>query len=724
MLESSDPCNATNLLTESIMAQPKIVASLREIASNLWWAWQPDVWQIFREIDPHLWPQTNHNPIAFLDQIDEAVVEQRARENALASRVQHALRRLRKYVGATPQRVNMEAGPLHAAPVAYFCAEFGIHESLPIYSGGLGVLAGDHIKAASDLGVPIVGIGLFYVLGYFQQSIDEHGWQQEHYGKTEVDTVPLSKVLGADGAPVEVVVETTDSVIRAHIWRTQVGRSTLLLLDADVDGNSEEDRTLTHVLYYGDRRIRLRQELLLGIGGVRALAALGIKPGVYHLNEGHSAFAPLEVAYELMSEQGLPFDRALERVRQHTVFTTHTPVPAGHDRFDLDLLDASATPLRQRLGLDHYNFHALGRVNPGNAHETFCMTVLAIKTSQYRNGVSNLHGHVSREMWADLWPQFAQAEVPIGHITNGVHTSSFLAPQMRALYDRHLEIGWEHRQDQRDAWEGLDRVDPGELWDVHQTLKTELLEFVGFRVKTQNAPGGGGGKVVPGSNFDPDVLTIGFARRFATYKRATLLFRDEARLKALVNDPDRPIQLLFAGKAHPADEEGKRLIQKIMLAAQDPAYNGRIAFLANYDINIGRHMVQGVDVWLNNPRRPQEACGTSGQKVVLNGALNCSILDGWWAEGYDGHNGFAIGQREQFATVDAQDAFDGEAVYNVLENEVIPLYYNRDESGLPLAWIERMKWAIVSLGWRFNANRMVLDYMRNAYLPAVGATCT
>ena len=705
------------------MSQSAIIESLREIASNLWWAWQPEVWQIFREIDPVLWPETNHNPIAFLDRIAPEVVEQRAREHALASRIQFARRRLREYVDAPGQRVNMEAGPLHASPVAYFCAEFGIHESLPIYSGGLGVLAGDHIKAASDLGVPIVGVGLFYVLGYFQQSIDESGWQQEHYGRTEIGEVPLAKACGPDGEPIEIEVEATDTVIRAHIWKTMVGRSTLLLLDADVEGNSEEDRTLTHVLYFGDRRTRLRQELLLGVGGMRALEALGISPGVYHLNEGHSAFAPLELAGRLMEEQGVNFYEAVERVKQRTVFTTHTPVPAGHDRFDLAMLDASLTPLRKRLGLDHHHFHALGRVNPNNPHETFCMTVLALKMSQYRNGVSNLHGHVSREMWNGLWPHFERSQVPIGHITNGVHTSSFLAPQMRALYDRHLAAGWEQHQDQRDAWAGLDNVDPAELWEVHQVLKTQLLEFVAFRVGRQLAPGGDGeGLVVPGVNFDPDVLTIGFARRFATYKRATLLFDDEARLKALLNDPDRPIQLVFAGKAHPADELGKKLVQRIVEASQDPAYNGRIVFLANYDINIGRHLVQGVDVWLNNPRRPQEACGTSGQKVVLNGALNCSILDGWWAEGYDGRNGFAIGDREQFARVQDQDRHDAAALYDVIENEVVPLYYDRDEAGLPVAWVERMKWAIISLGWRFNANRMVLDYMRETYLPAVGAT--
>ena len=708
------------------MGQPKIVEALREIASNLWWAWQPDVWQIFREIDHNLWPESNHNPVAFLNQLDDEVIERRARENALTSRIQSARRRLQEYVaaGETP-RVNMEAGPLHAAPVAYFCAEFGIHESLPIYSGGLGVLAGDHIKAASDLGVPIVGVGLFYVLGYFQQSIDEEGWQQEHYGKTEVSGLPLDLARGEDGEPLVVSVEANDSTIHAQIWKAQVGRNTLLLLDADVEQNNADDRQLTHVLYYDDRRTRLRQELLLGVGGVRALEALGIRPGVFHLNEGHSAFAPLELAYNRMRDEGIDFNLAWSRVKQRTVFTTHTPVPAGHDRFNLQMLDESTGPLRQRLGLDHYHFHALGRVNPNNPHETFCMTVLALKMSRHRNGVSNLHGRVSRRMWHGLWPHFESRDVPIGHITNGVHTSTFLAPQMRALYDKYLERDWELRQDQADAWSGLDRVDPAELWEVHQLMKSNLLDFIQYRVEHQQAPrGDADGQVTPGHAFAPDVLTIGFARRFATYKRAALLFEDPERLHALLNHPTRPVQFVFAGKAHPADKPGKKLIQRIVDASRDPAFAGRVVFLANYDLNTGRKLVQGVDVWLNNPRRPEEACGTSGQKVVLNGALNCSVLDGWWAEAYDGANGFAIGNREEIPEIERHDAHDLAALYATLENEVVPLYYNRDETGLPLQWIARMKWAIISLGWRFNANRMVLDYLRNAYLPAVGATCT
>lgn len=704
------------------MATP-VYDKLRSIASNLWWAWQPDVWQMFREIDSELWPATNHNPIAFLDQLDPEVVEERARAGALASRIQIAHRRMNEYVDESGPHTCMEAGPLHAAPVAYFCAEFGIHESLPIYSGGLGVLAGDHMKATSDLGIPVVGIGLFYVMGYFSQTVDKDGWQQEIYGRTNVDQVPIEKLTGEDGEPLEITVEAGDGPIKVHVWSCPVGRNRLLLLDADVEGNKDEDRRLTHTLYGGDRKIRLRQELLLGVGGVNTLRALDIRPGVYHLNEGHSAFAPLELTYHHMQDEGLTFEEAKQKVSRKTVFTTHTPVPAGHDRFELGMLEETMGPLRQRLGLDHRTFHGFGRVNVDDVSESFCMTVLAMKFSNYRNGVANLHGEVSRQMWHNLWPHLERQSVPIDHITNGVHVSSFLAPQMRSLYDRHLEPGWEKRMDQRDAWAGLADVDNGELWETHQILKSGLIDFVKYRVATQAGPSGEGkGEVVPGSGLEEDVLTIGFARRFATYKRANLILSDIEWFREAVNSTERPIQFIVAGKAHPADEGGKTLIQNLVKLTTDPAFNGRVVFIENYDMNVGRHLVQGVDIWLNNPRRPQEACGTSGQKVVLNGILNCSILDGWWAEAYDGKNGFAIGHGREFTDVAKQDVHDAEQLFRVLDEEVLPLYYDRDENNLPQEWIERMKWTITSLGWKFNANRMVLDYLRKAYLPAVGAT--
>ncbi len=706
------------------MSEPvDVITHLNEIAQNLWWTWHPEVWQLFKELDAALWRESNHNPLAFLARADADKLRARAREHALMFRVQQASRKLREYVAHSGPRANMEAGPLHKAPVAYFCAEFGIHESLRIYSGGLGVLAGDHLKAASDLAVPLVGVGLFYTLGYFRQSIDPEGWQQEHYDRANTKELPAKKVLGEDGQPLELMVESGTGDIYAHVWRLDVGRNPLYLLDADVPRNSEEDRGLTSLLYGGDHRTRVRQELLLGVGGVRLLERLGVKPGVYHLNEGHSAFAPLEVCHTLMRDQGLSFEAARAHIAKKTVFTTHTPVPAGHDRFSPGLLEEHIGPLRERLGLDHYNFHALGRVNPNDPNEPFCMTVLAIKMSEHRNGVSHLHGRVSREMWRELWHERAPHEVPIGHVTNGVHVSSFMAPQMHALYDRHLQRGWEQRMDQPEAWAGIKELDLGELWEAHQILKSRLINFIQARVRAQTAPRGDQpGQLIPGSGFDPEVLTIGFARRFATYKRADLLFSDIERIKALITDSERPIQLVFSGKAHPKDEPGKRLIQSLVKLTTDPAFKGRIVFLADYEMNVARHMVQGVDVWLNNPRRPLEACGTSGQKVVLNGVLNCSILDGWWAEGYDGLNGFAIGAGEEFARAEDQERYDAQALYRVLEEEIIPLYYSRDTHGLRRQWAERMRWAIVSMGWRFNANRMVLDYLRNAYLPASGAT--
>ncbi|QDG52448.1 glycosyltransferase family 1 protein [Persicimonas caeni] len=700
-----------------------LVQKLEEIAQNLWWCWQPDGWLVFRDLDPELWHKTNHNPIAFLDALSPKEIEDRAQRTAVASRIQNAHRKLRDYVDKSGPKACMSAGTLHTKPVAYFCAEFGIHESFPIYSGGLGILAGDHMKASSDLGIPIVGVGLFYPLGYFQQSIDSNGWQQEEYGRTDIETLPLTKVKNEDGRPVTIEVEVGQGTIKSHIWRAPVGRNQLLMLDSDVPGNNPEDRQLTSQLYGGDQRMRIRQEILLGIGGVRALEALDITPGVYHLNEGHSAFATFELARRYMEREELFFDEARDKVMRQTVFTTHTPVPAGHDRFPIQLFEDMLGWMRPKLKLDHRQFHGYGRIDLDDPNEPFCMTVLALKMSRYRNGVSNLHGEVSRRMWKDLWPEREVKDVPIGHITNGVHVNSFLAPEMRGLYDKYLEPGWENRLATREGWAGLGNLEPGELWETHQLLKSKLIDFINERVQNQKAPSGDKeGQVTPGSGFDQETLTIGFARRFATYKRADLLMRDMERFKKLINDAERPVQLVFAGKAHPADEYGKALIQKIVKATTDPVFEGRIVFLTDYDMNIARHMLQGVDVWLNNPRRPQEACGTSGQKVVLNGALNCSILDGWWAEAYDGRNGFAIGNGTEYADPGKQDAHDAKELYKVLENEVIPLYYDKDQTGMPREWIERVKWSIISLGWRFCASRMLLDYLNHAYLPASGAT--
>ncbi len=692
------------------------------LAQNLWWSWQPEVSAIFRELDPVRWRILDHNPIALLSEFSFERLEQRASELSLHSRIQYAHRRLKEYLAHETTWGSTHAGLLAARPVAYFSAEFGIHESLPIYSGGLGVLAGDHVKSASDLGVPLVAVGLFYRQGYFKQSLDRDRWQREDYVAVDVEQLPIQPAIGRDGEPVCLVVETRSGDIQLKVWRCQVGRCTLLLLDADVEGNRMEDRELTSRLYGGDVRVRIRQELILGVGGVKALAALGIAPGALHLNEGHSAFAPLEWIRQRMDEDGLSFERAAADVAGSVVFTTHTPVEAGHDRFSADKIEEHLGPLRDALGLSPYELMALGRVHPGDENEPFCMTVLALKLSRQANAVSAEHGRVSRRMWQCLWPGRTEEEVPIGHITNGVHALTWLAPQMHRLYDRHFGLEWEARSGEPTTWQGIEQVDDGELWEVHQVLKARLLNFARIRNVRQAERRGEPAEVLQQSRtaLDGDVLTIGFARRFATYKRANLILSDFARVLRMLTDSQRPIQLVFAGKAHPHDEPGKKLLWQIGCLCRDPRVAHRVVFIEDYDMNVGRHLVQGVDVWLNNPRRPMEASGTSGEKVVLNGGLNLSILDGWWAEAYDGHNGFAIGRGQTHARAEQQDARDASDLYEVLDREVVPLYYLRDQDGLPRQWIGRMKRAIRTLGWRFNANRMVTDYVKHSYLPAAG----
>ena len=692
------------------------------LASNLWWSWHPDVISLFRDLDPIRWRQLDHNPIALLKEFTPERLEMRAAELVLYSRINHAYRRLKEYMSDVPHWARTNAGVLGSKPVAYFALEFGVHESVPIYSGGLGVLSGDHIKSASGLGVPLVAVGLFYDQGYFKQHLDINGWQQEEYLDIKAENLPLEPARGPDGKPVMIEICTRSGCLLVKVRLMRVGRVNLLLMDSDVEGNRPEDRELTSRLYGGDNRTRIRQELVAGVGGIRALRALGIRPGVYHLNEGHSAFATLEAIRERMKDNGVSFDEALRDVAEHTVFTTHTPVPAGHDRFDAHLIEEHLGPLRDELGISPQQLMGLGRVEPQNEHETFCMTVLGLKLSRRANAVSNLHGRVTRRMWAHLWPWRVEDEIPIGHITNGVHIPSWLAHQMRQLYDRYFPANWERRMGEPEVWQEIHHVDPGELWETHHALKNQLLAFVRRRVSRQCRRRGESDEAVEAARnmLDPNILTIGFARRFATYKRADLIMFDLDRLAAMINDPERPIQLIFAGKAHPADEPGKRLIQRIANLRRDPRFAGRVAFVEDYDINVCRHMVQGVDVWLNNPRRPLEASGTSGQKAVLNGALNLSILDGWWAEAYDGANGFAIGHGASHVRDDVTDARDAEALYETLQQQVIPLYYDRDVDGLPRQWIKRMMNSISTLAWRFSADRMVADYVRHAYLPAAG----
>jgi len=697
---------------------------LWSLARNVWWSWDQDCVSLFRDLNPTRWRQLNQNPISLLSEIPLEEVERRATELVLHSRINYVYRRQQEYLRADRTWGAAYAGVLRPRPVAYFSAEFGLHESLPIYSGGLGVLAGDHIKSASDLDIPLIGIGLFYGQGYFRQHLDQNGWQQEEYLQTDVNQLAMQPAIGQNREPVVIEIKTRSGVIRAKVWQVKVGRCDLLLLDSNVAGNAPEDRELTSRLYGGDGRTRIRQELLLGVGGFRALKAMGISPGVLHLNEGHSGFAVFEAIRNRMQEEGVDFATASSSMPREVIFTTHTPVPAGHDRFSADLIEEHLGQLRDELGLSHDALMSFGRENPNDHQEPFCMTVLGLKLSRRANAVSSLHGEVSRSMWRPLYPGKSEDAVPIGHITNGVHVPSWLAPQMCRLYDRHLGVGWQSHSGAAKTWEEIENVDDGELWETHLSLKSQLLDFVRHRAHEQAKR-----RAEPDETLyrlskvlSPDALTIGFARRFATYKRANLILADLKRLASMVNDAKRPVQFLFAGKAHPHDEPGKAVLQQIAQMMRDTDFGEKFVFIEDYDINVGRHLVQGVDVWLNNPRRPLEASGTSGQKVVLNGGLNLSVLDGWWAEAYDGLNGFAIGTGRTHTNMDVHDSRDGEDLYRVLHDELIPLYYQRDHDGLPRGWIKRMKRTIRTLGWRFSADRMVMDYTLKCYVPAAGGT--
>ncbi len=554
--------------------------------------------------------------------------------------------------------------------------------------------------------MPVVGVGLFYANGYFHQRLDGTGWQHEEYGLTNINDLPLVRAAAGDGSALTVHVPCGAQVVHAGVWIAHVGRARLFLLDTDVEPNPPHIRELTATLYGGDDLTRLRQEAVLGIGGLRALAALGVRPSVLHLNEGHSAFAVLERTRQRMQAHGLTFEDAFRDTAIQTVFTTHTPVAAGHDRFPPEMLEQELGWMRMDLGLDGRTFVGLGRTNRDDLHERFCMTVLALKGSRRRNGVSSLHGHAARRMWHALWPGRPEEEVPIGHVTNGVHTLSWLAPPMKRLYDIALGPDWPSRQTDPDTWRGIATLEDGELWETHVTLRRLLVEFVRARTDADS--------------LQPGALTIGFARRFAGYKRAALLFSDVDRLARLCNDPARPVQFVFAGKAHPRDDDGKRMLQQIVQLSRDQRFHGHLAVIEDYDINVARHLVHGVDVWLNTPLRPFEASGTSGQKVLLNGGLNLSVLDGWWAEAYDGQNGFAIGTGDVHRDAGIQWQRDATALYDVLEREVLPTFFDRNVAGLPVRWIQRMKQSIATLGWRFNADRMFMDYVTGCYLPAVG----
>jgi len=693
---------------------------LQKLTQNLWWTWRPEVRSIFRDIDLNLYHRAHRNPLRVLREITPAFLEQRAAQVDITTRTDRALRQLHEYLNPVTTWGMVHAGTLQSRPVAYFCAEFGIHECLPIYSGGLGILAGDHLKGASNLGLPLVGVGLLYREGYTTQQLDASFWQHDVTEPYDIQDLPLEVGRDPQGNPVRISVELPGRLVWARVWEAKVGRIRLILLDTRDDANSEEDKMLAARLYGGDQRMRIQQELLLGVGGSRALRALGITPSVYHLNEGHSAFAILERARQRVQHDGLDPRQAIKECSQATVFTTHTPVDAGHDRFPADLAAEHLSSLAQGLQLPLHDVMGFGRVNPSDDGAPFMPTVLALKHSRKANAVSALHGNVSRAMWNCLWPDRKEEDVPIGHVTNGVHTHTWLSTELNQLFQIHLGINWLDGIVRPDMWTKIEAMDSAELWEIKQVLKARLIRLVrerGGALRERN-----GLAPIQPPPLDPDALTIGFARRFVPYKRPDLLFRNLDRIAALVNNPHRPVNLVFAGRAHPADGPGKALIQRVGQFTEDPRFRNRVAFVENYNIHVGRNLYQGVDAWLNNPRRPLEACGTSGMKVVANGGLHISVLDGWWAEAYDGENGFAIGNGEIHANQDIQDERDFEALLSLLENEIVPMYYDRDAQGVPRHWMQRVKRSIRTLAWRFNADRMVMDYVRNCYLPAATAS--
>ncbi len=699
---------------------PKAIGRLNELAYNLWWSWEPQAQDLYAAIDAELWEKVNHNPVKFLHRVRQNALDAVAADAAYLARYTEVLAAFDAYMHPDAPTWYKEAYPKGGDnTIAYFSAEFGLHEALPIYSGGLGVLSGDHCKSASDLGLPFIGIGFLYPQGYFTQRIDDNGVQQAEYEKIDFAEVPATPALDPQGEEVMISVNLPGRTVYAKVWRIQVGRIPIYLMDTDVERNAQPDRELSARLYGGDREMRISQEFVLGIGGVRAVRALGYKPSVWHMNEGHSAFLGLERLREFMQNEGLSLVEAIEAVRSNTLFTTHTPVPAGNDAFDFALVEKFFWQFWTQLGITRDEFIAFARQQLPWGMQ-YSMTVLALRLSGYANGVSKLHGTVSRAMWSFLWPGTPLVEVPIGHITNGVHTKTWLQPELRTLYAQHFAPDWGNMGfDQAERWT-VDKLPAKALWQAHGVRKEKMVQQARKRAAIQALRHGEGPRVVAevGSALNPDALTLGFARRFATYKRATLIFHDMDRIRRILNDPDRPVQLVFSGKAHPADEPAKTFIRSIYDLSKEPEFFGKILFVEDYDMNVARHLVSGVDVWLNNPRRPLEASGTSGEKAGVNGAPNFSALDGWWEEGFDGENGWAIGEARAYKDDSTQDEADALSLYATLEDEIIPLFFDRDADGIPQAWIDKMRKSIATVGPRFSMDRQVKDYVNKYYAPA------
>jgi len=703
-----------------IPALPDKLQRLRELAYNILWCWDHETIELFRRLDRDLWEESGHNPVRMLGTIAQDRLERAARDDGFLAQLERVGQSFDRYIKQTTwyQKTYGQSGEPF---IAYFSAEFGLTECLPNYSGGLGILSGDHLKSASDLGLPLVGVGLLYQQGYFRQYLNVDGWQQETYPTNDFYNMPLQLERHEDGHPVTIEVAYPQGPVTAQVWRVQVGRVSLFLLDTNLEQNSRpEYRDITDQLYGGDVEMRIRQEIMLGIGGLRALDALGKRPTVCHINEGHAAFLALERIRILMQEQRLSFAEAREVAKAGNVFTTHTPVPAGIDVFSPGLMDKYFGSFYRALGLSRDEFLALGRQNPADAKEPFNMAVLALRLSAHTNGVSQLHGQVARRMWQGVWPQVPEHEVPITAITNGIHPRSWISMDMAGLYDRYLGPRWLEEPTDQSVWMRVERIPGEELWRTHERRRERLVAFARRRLRAQLQQRGAPQFEIAQADevLDPEALTIGFARRFATYKRAALLLRDPERLSRILNDRERPVQIMFAGKAHPQDNPGKELIRQIIHLARREEFRRRIVFIEDYDMTVGRYLVQGVDVWLGTPRRLREASGTSGMKAAINGGLNMSILDGWWVEAYRFNTGWAIGRGEEYTDFQYQDEVESSAIYNLLEKEVVPLFYERGADGLPRGWIALMKAAMRSICPVFNTNRMVHEYAERFYLPS------
>jgi len=700
---------------------PEKIARLQELANNVWYAWSPELTQLFRRLDEDTYDRVNQNPVMMLAHVPQERLREAAEDESFVAHLGRVYEAFTGYM-ARKKWFENRFPAFKNAHIAYFSCEFGLDVSLPMYSGGLGVLSGDHLKSASDLGIPIVAVGLLYRYGYFQQSLTVDGWQTESYTENDWYNMPVTLEKDASGKPIQITVEMGTSPVKAQIWRVQVGKVPLYLLDANIPENPSMHREITYQLYTGDKDIRIRQEILLGIGGVRALEALGYHPGVYHLNEGHSMFLCLERVRRLMERDKLSYEEAVETVWSTNVFTTHTPVPAGNEQFDAKLMEKYLTPMGEALGIGFRGLMKLGRVIETNDQEPFSMTVGALRLSAFANGVSQLHGKTSRSMWRFVWPGYPDDEVPITSITNGVHPYSWISPTLGELYETYIGPRYIEQPEDPSFWDKIYRIPNIELWRAHQRNKEQLIFFTRQRIRRQAEAKGKSQQELNRTEeiLDPHALTVGFARRFATYKRGYMLFSDLERLRKLVSNADRPIQFIFAGKAHPRDNYGKEIIKSIVHIAQRNEFYNNVIFLENYDLDLAWKLVAGVDVWLNTPRRPEEASGTSGMKAALNGALNVSILDGWWVEGYPPDTGWAIGSpNATFANNEEQDYIESQELYDILERDVIPMYYDRNKEEYPPEWIQMMKNSIVMGGKRFSSHRMLREYTEKFYVPAI-----